>query len=168
MLMAAVSLPRVINQPMVMQAAGPAFEIPHLFRLVGSGADAVRAFTVILIVGAVLGLLVAQFRARENRRADLAVMRVPATVRLRPFWRTVAENLILTGVGAGLGLAAAHGVAWRAGLWLWEHNQILMSFAWVDGEALLVLTVLGLCALAALPATIRAARIDVSRVWSGG
>ena len=166
--MVAVSLPRAINRPMVTQAARPAFEIRHLFRLVGSGADAVRAFTVILIVGAILGLLAAHFRARENRRADLTVMWAPSTIRLRPFWRTVAENLILTGAGAGLGLAAAHGVAWRAGLWLWEHNRILLSFARVDGEALLVLTVLGLCALAALPATIRAARIDVSRVLSGG
>jgi len=153
---------------MVMQAARPAFEIRHLFRLVGSGADAVRAFAFILIVGAVLGLLAAHFRAREKRRADLAARRVPAAIRLRLFWRTVAEDLILTGAGAGLGLAAAHGVAWRADLWLWGHNQILMSFALVDGEALLVLTVLGLCALAALPAIIRAARIDVSRVLSGG
>ncbi len=127
-----------------------------------------RAFTAILMVGAVLGLLAAHIRVREHRLADLCVMRAPAAIRLRPFWRTVAESLILTGAGAGLGLAAAHGVAWRAGLWWWEHNQILVSFAWVDGEALLVLTVLGLCVRGALPATIRAAPFDVPRVLSGG
>jgi len=54
--MAAVALPREINQSTVMQAARPAYEIRRLFRLVGYGADIVRAFAVILVIGAVLGL----------------------------------------------------------------------------------------------------------------
>jgi len=44
----------------------------------------------------------------------------------------------------------------------------LVSFAWADGEIVLVLTVLGLGVLAALPSAIRAAGIDIPRVLSGG
>ena len=166
--MAAVALPREINQSTVMQAARPAYEIRRLFRLVGYGADVVRAFAVILVIGAVLGLFTALFQALEERRADLAVMRVLGATQLRLFWQIVAESLILTVAGTVLGLALAHGVAWAAGLWLWEHNQILVSFAWADGEAVLVLAVLGLGVLAALPSAVRAARIDIPRVLSGG
>ena len=166
--MAAVALPREINQSTVMQAARPAYEIRRLFRLVGYGADIVRAFAVILVIGAVLGLFTALFQALEERRADLAVMRVLGATQLRLFWQIVAESLILTVAGTVLGLALAHGVAWAAGLWLWEHNQILVSFAWADGEIVLVLAVLGLGILAALPSAVRAARIDIPRVLSGG
>ena len=166
--MAAVALPREINQSTVMQAARPAYEIRRLFRLVGYGADIVRAFAVILVIGAVLGLFTALFQALEERRADLAVMRVLGATQLRLFWQIVAESLILTIAGTVLGLALAHGVAWAAGLWLWEHNQILVSFAWADGEIVLVLAVLGLGILAALPSAVRAARIDIPRVLSGG
>ena len=166
--MAAVALPREINQSTVMQAARPAYEIRRLFRLVGYGADVVRAFAVILVIGAVLGLFTALFQALEERRADLAVMRVLGATQLRLFWQIVAESLILTVAGTVLGLVLAHGVAWGASLWLWEHNQILVSFAWADGEVVLVLAVLALGILAALPSAVRAARIDIPRVLSGG
>ena len=166
--MAAVTLPREINQSTLMQAARPAYEIRRLFRLVGYGADVVRAFAVILVIGAVLGLFTALFQALEERRTDLAVMRVLGATQLRLFWQIVAESLILTVAGAALGLVLAHGVAWGASLWLWEYNQIMVSFAWADGEAVLVLAVVGLGILAALPSAVRAARIDIPRVLSGG
>ena len=166
--MAAVALPREINQSTVMQAARPAYEIQRLLRLIGFGADVVRAFAVILVIGAVLGLFTALFQAHEERRADLAVMRVLGATQRRLFWQIVAESLILTVAGIALGLALAHGLAWGASLWLWEYSQILVSFAWADGEIVLVLTVLGLGVLAALPSAIRAAGIDIPRVLSGG
>ncbi len=166
--MAAVALPREINQSTVMQAARPAYEIQRLLRLIGFGADVVRAFAVVLVIGAVLGLFTALFQAHEERRADLAVMRVLGATQRRLFWQIVVESLILTVAGIALGLVLAHGVAWGASLWLWEYSQILVSFAWADGEIVLVLTVLGLGVLAALPSAIRAAGIDIPRVLSGG
>jgi putative ABC transport system permease protein len=166
--MAAVALPREINQSTVMQAARPAYEIQRLLRLLGFGADVVRAFAVVLVIGAVVGLFTALFQALEERRADLAVMRVLGATQRRLFWQIVVESLILTVAGIALGLVLAHGVAWGASLWLWEYSQILVSFAWADGEIVLVLTVLGLGVLAALPSAIRAAGIDIPRVLSGG
>ncbi len=166
--MAAVALPREINRSTAMQAARPAQEIRRLFRLVGFGTDVVRAFALILVAGAVLGQFAALVQALEDRRIDLAVMRVLGATRLRLFWQIVAESLILSVAGIVLGLALAHGLAWGAGRWLWTHNQILVTFGWVDGEVVLVAAVLGLGVLAALPAAVRAARIDIPRVLSGG
>ncbi len=166
--MGAVTLPREINQSTVMQAARPAQEIRRLFRLVGFGTDVVQAFALILVAGAVLGQFTALFQALEERRADLAVMRVLGATRWRLFWQIVAESLILTLAGIVLGLALAHGLAWGAGLWLWQNNQVLVTFGWASGEAVLVAAVLALGVLAALPAAVRAARIDIPRVLSGG
>ena len=117
--MAAVLLPREINQSTLAQAACPALRVRRRFRLVGFGADAVRAFTAILMVGGVLCLFAAPVQVLEERRVDLAVMRVPGATQLRLFWQIMAESLILTVAGAGLGLATAHRVARGAGLWLW-------------------------------------------------
>ncbi len=75
--LAAVSLPREINQSMVTRTACPALRIRRLCPLVAFGADAVRTFTAILMVGAVLGLFAARVQVLGERREDLAVMRVP-------------------------------------------------------------------------------------------
>ena len=108
--MAAVSLPREANQSTVMPAARPTLQIRRLLRRFGFGADAVYAFTA--------SLLAALVQVLKERRVDLAVTRVPGAIQLRLFWRIMAESLILTVAGAGLGLATARRVARGAGLWL--------------------------------------------------
>lgn len=116
--MAAVLLPREINQSTLAQTARPALRVRRRFRLVGFGTDAARAFTAILMVGGVLCLFAAPVQVLEERRVDLAVMRAPGATQLRLFWQITVESLILTVAGAGLGLATAHRVARGAGLWL--------------------------------------------------
>ena len=115
--METVLLPREINQSTVTQAARPALHVRRRFRLVGFGADAVRAFTAILMVGAVLGLFAALVQVLEERQEDLAVIRAPGATQLQLFWQIMAESLILIVAGAGLGLATAHRVACGASLW---------------------------------------------------
>ena len=117
--MAAVSLPREINRSTVMQSARPALQVRRPVGLVGTGADAVRAVTATLMVGAALGLFAALVQVLQERRMGLAVMRVPGATRWRLFWQIMAGSLILTAAGAGFGLATSHLVAWGARLWLW-------------------------------------------------
>ncbi len=166
--MAAVALPREINRNTAMQAARPAHEIRRLFRLVGIGAEVVRAFAFILVAGALLGLFTTLFQALEERRTDLAMMRVLGATRQRLFWQILAESLILTVTGIVLGLVIAHGLAWGASQWLWMQNHVLVSFGWAVGETGLVATVLALGLLAALPSALRATRIDIPKVLSAG
>lgn len=166
--LAAVSLPREINQGTVMQAARPALEIRRLLRIAGFGAEVVGAFALVLVLAAGCGVFAALFHALEERRTDLAMMRVLGATRLRLFWQVLLEGLTLSAVGAALGLGLAHGAAWLVGQWLWATSQVAVSAGWVGGEALLALGVLALGAAAALPSAVRAFRLDIPRVLSGG
>ena len=73
--LAAATLPRQINSKSELQAASPAYETARLFRIVGVGVEALRAFAIVLIVAANLSAYTALYTALEERRYDLAVMR---------------------------------------------------------------------------------------------
>ena len=143
-------------------------EIRHLLRLVGSGADAVRAFTVIVMVGAVLGLLAAHFLGTRESAGrpcrDAGAGRYPVAAVLAACGR---EPYIDWGwCRSRLGRSPRCGLARGPVVVGAQPNPGVLCPG--DGEALLVLTVLGLRVFAALPATIRAARSDVTWVLSGG
>ena len=57
--LAAVSLPRAINANTSMQAAAPAIEVTRLLRLLGVGADVLRAFGGVLLAVAALSVFIA-------------------------------------------------------------------------------------------------------------
>ena len=74
--LAAVTLPRLINSDTALQAAAPAMEITRLLRLLGVGADVLRAFGAVLLVVAALSVFIALWNAVRERRADLAMLRM--------------------------------------------------------------------------------------------
>lgn len=166
---AAAQLPRLINMTTPMQAALPAYEMARMMKLIGAGIDGFRAFALVLVVSAGLGIFAALSGALAQRRYDIAVMRALGATRGVVLRQILLEGLLLAAVGALLGLALGHGVAAAAGDWLWREHQLHLSgLTWVAGEAWLVLLalVLGLVA-AALPA-FAAYRIDVSQVLARG
>ncbi len=73
--LAAVQLPRLVNQQTALQAASPAFETARLLSLVGVGLDTLRGFGVLLIASAGLSVFIALWNAMQERRYDLAVLR---------------------------------------------------------------------------------------------
>jgi putative ABC transport system permease protein len=166
---AAAQLPRLINMTTPMQAALPAYEMARMMKLIGAGIDGFRAFALVLVVSAGLGIFAALSGALAQRRYDIAVMRSLGATRGVVLRQILLEGLLLAAVGTLLGLALGHGVAAAAGDWLWREHQLHLSgLTWVAGEAWLVLLalVLGLVA-AALPA-LAAYRIDVSQVLARG
>lgn len=74
--MAAITLPRQINADTAMQAAAPAIEVTRLLRLLGVGADVLRAFGGVLLAVAALSVFIALWNAVRERRADLAMLRM--------------------------------------------------------------------------------------------
>ncbi|PIF26231.1 putative ABC transport system permease protein [Acidovorax sp. 56] len=74
--LAAVSLPRAINANTSMQAAAPAIEVTRLLRLLGVGADVLRAFGGVLLAVAALSVFIALWNAVRERRFDLAMLRM--------------------------------------------------------------------------------------------
>lgn len=81
--LAAAMLPRRINSQTNMQAASPAFETARLFRMIGVGADVIRAFGGVVLATAALSLFIALYHALNERAYDIAVLRTLGAPRRR-------------------------------------------------------------------------------------
>jgi putative ABC transport system permease protein len=160
---AAASLPRKINAETNLQAASPAYESARLFRMIGVGADVIRAFGGVVLATAALSLFIALYHALNERAYDIAVLR---TLGARPAWiamMLLAEALLLAAVGGALGLLLAHALVAVLAWWLSAQDSLSISASafsarelWLLGPALLA----GL--LAAILPGWRAARADIS------
>jgi len=160
---AAASLPRKINAETNLQAASPAYESARLFRMIGVGADVIRAFGGVVLATAALSLFIALYHALNERAYDIAVLR---TLGARPAWiamMLLAEALLLAAVGGVLGLLLAHALVAVLAWWLSAQDSLSISASafsarelWLMGPALLA----GL--LAAILPGWRAARADIS------
>jgi len=166
---AALTLPRLINQTTPMMAASPAFQAARLFVLMGVGLDVLRGFGGLLIVSAGLGVLVAMGNALERRQGDLAILRCLGAP---PRWilgQLLLEGLMLTAAGVALGLVLGHGAVELFGRLLPRARDLDITGAmFLPAEAWLALGALAIGALAALPAAWRAYRGDVARALALG
>jgi putative ABC transport system permease protein len=167
--LAAASLPRQINSQSELQAASPAVETARLFRIIGVGAEALRAFAIVLMVAAGLSVFIALYTALEERRYDLAVMRSLGASPRRLFGLLLLEGLALALLGALIGLGLGHAFASLLGAWLESEQQYPVSgLAWRDEELWLLAAALGVGLIAALLPAWRAYRTDVSRTLAQG
>ncbi len=167
--LAAASLPRAVNAKSELQAASPAFETARLFRIVGAGAEALRAFALILILAAGLSVFIALYSALEGRRYDLAVMRTLGASPARLFGLLLIEGLMLALLGTLAGLALGHGFTHALGLWLEAaHQPAVTGLAASVEELWITLGALSVGLLAAVVPAWRAYRTDVSRTLAAG
>jgi putative ABC transport system permease protein len=166
---AAAQLPRQINMLTPMQAALPGYEVARLMKLIGAGVDGFRAFAVVLVISAGLGIFTALYNALAQRRYDIAVMRALGATRGAILRQILLEGVLLALVGALLGLLLGHGTAALAGRWLREEHQVhLVGLTWVAEEFWLIVMAVALGALAALLPALQAYRIDISKVLARG
>ncbi len=163
--LAAVTLPRAINANTPMQAAAPAVEITRLARLLGVGADVLRAFGVVLLGVAGLSVFIALWNAVRERRADLAMLRMLGAPPLRVGSLLLCEALWLALLASVLGLAVGHLLAEGVGRLLAAQNAMPVTGAlWLPGEwAVPGLAVVLAFASALLPA-VQAYRVDVAEL----
>ena len=163
--LAAATLPRLVNAQSAMQAASPAWESARLFKMIGVGVDVMRLFGLVLVLAAGLSVFIALLNALEERRYDLAVMRMLGAGRGRLMALLLLEGGLLAFFGGLLGLALGHVLTEGLGLALQQAKQAAVTgWAWHPGE----LAVLGLAVavgvLAALLPAWRAFRTDVALV----
>jgi putative ABC transport system permease protein len=167
--LAAATLPRQINSKTELQAASPAVETARLFRIIGVGAEALRAFAVILMIAAGLSVFIALYTALEERRYDLAVMRTLGASPRRLFGLLLLEGLGLALLGALIGMGLGHLFASLLGAWLESEQQYPVSgLAWREEELWLAGAALAVGFLAALLPAWRAYRTDVSGTLAHG
>jgi putative ABC transport system permease protein len=167
--LAAAMLPRQINAQSELQAGSPAYETARLFRIIGVGVEALRAFALVLILAAGLSVFIALYTALEERRYDLAVMRTLGASPARLFGLLLAEGLVLALAGAVLGVAIGHLLTAALGVWLESQQQHPVTGLAFRLEELWVLVVaLGVGLAASLIPAWRAYRTDVSRTLAQG
>jgi putative ABC transport system permease protein len=163
--LAAVELPRLVNQGTAIQAASPAFEATRLLSLVGVGVDTLRGVGLLLIATAGLSVFIALSNAMQERRYDLAVMRTLGASRRQLFTQPLLEALILAGAGAVLGILLGHLVAEVAGRLVPEaRNMGLTGLTWLPEEVYVVALALVVGLLSALLPAIQAYRTDIAAV----
>jgi putative ABC transport system permease protein len=167
--MAAAIVPRQVNAESRLMAASPANELARLFAVVGVGIDTMRAFGAILIASSLLALFVTLYNALEERRYDIAIMRLLGASRGRVALLLLLESWLLSLLGLLLGFAVGLAAVAAVGRWLAESRAFAVSpgvlppeLVWIVIVALAVAT-----AAAAIPAW-RASRMDVARTLALG
>jgi putative ABC transport system permease protein len=160
---AAATLPRQINATSALQAASPAYESARLFRMVGVGLDVLRAFALVLVAAAGLSIFIALYNAMEERRYDLAVMRMLGASPGKLMRLVLLEALVLAAAGALAGLALGHILTSVVGAMLAAAQQPpITGAAWMPGELWLVALAVGVGLLAGLVPAWRAYRTDIA------
>ena len=136
---AAITLPREINDKSALQAASPAYEITRLLQVIGIGIGWLQAFAAILVASAVLSIFAALYASLKARRNDLAVLRCLGATRSELFMLLLFEGVILTTAGIVFGLIAAHGGIELAAIALGDaQNFPFTGFVWAPTEFVLV------------------------------
>jgi len=167
--LAAAMLPRMVNASSSLQAASPAYESARLFRMIGVGVDVLRAFGVVLMLAAGLSVFIALLNALEERRYDLAVMRMLGATPARLMGLMLLEGSLLAVAGGIAGLGLGHLMTEALGAALRQAQQAAVSgWAWSDEEWWLLAASLGVGILAALIPAWRAYRSDVAPVLAEG
>lgn len=167
--MAAIQLPRLVNGQTNMQAASPAFETARLFTLLGVGTEVLMGFGYVLIFISALSIFIALYNSLKERKYDLAIMRTMGASRSKLVFSVLLEGIILTLIGALVGLCLGHAVLWIFTLTVEESSRTGMTALVFYTEEWMVL--IGSCLLgvicALLPAW-QAYRTDIHRVLAGG
>ena len=165
--LAAVSLPRQINADTALQAAAPAIEVTRLLRLLGVGADVLRAFGGVLLAVAAASVFIALWNAVRERRADLAMLRMLGAPPGRVAGLVLCEALWLAATASVLGLLLGHTLAHGLG-WALQAQGLLpvTGWIWLPAEAGVPLLAAGVAALAALLPAVQAYRTDVANLLS--
>src|SRR5260221_1165589 len=107
-----------------MQAASPAYETARLFRMIGVGADVIRAFGGVVLATAALSLFIALYHALNERAYDIAVLR---TLGARPAAiasMLMLEALMLAFLGGILGLSLAHALVAVLAWWRTDQDSL--------------------------------------------
>ena len=163
--LAAVSLPRFINDSTAMQAAAPAVEITRLLSMLGIGTRVLQGLGAVLLSVAALSVFIALWSAVRERQGDLAMLRMLGASPLKVGALLLCEALWLAVLACVLGLLAAHGLAaLLGGVLTAEQSLAIPGWQWVHTEVWVPVMALGVALLAAGLPALSAYRLDVMQL----
>lgn len=164
--MSVVLFPRMVNQSTNMQAASPAMESARLFSLIGVGIDTLKWFAILIMGISALSVFISLYNSMKEKKYDLAVMRCLGASKGKIFFLVMLEGLLITFVGAIIGLVIGHTALHIIGMYQ-ESSQARLTGIYFVGEEIYLL-VAGLCIgiIAAIIPALQTYRVDIAKTLS--
>ncbi len=164
--MSVIIFPRMVNQSTTLQAASPALESARLFSLIGVGVDTLQAFAFLIMTIAAISVFISLYNSLKERKYDLAVMRTLGASRSRLLVIVILEGLILTMIGAVVGLAMGHLTIHLIGHYQSSDQARLSGAHFVVTEWYLLAAGVVIGIVASIIPAIQAYKSDISKILS--
>jgi len=164
--MAALTMPRVVNEQTNMQAVIPALEINRLIYLIGVGATTLKFIAGGIMFMACFSIFFALFSRLKERKYELALMR---SVGYRPkslLALLIYEGFLLAGIGYVVGWLLSRIALYFINQQAESDFNLQFGFDVIESEIWLLLITLLVGIIAALLPAIRAMRMDISKILS--
>jgi len=167
--LAAAIVPRQVNAETRLMAASPASELARLFALMGVGIDTMRVFGGVLVASSLLALFVTLYNALEERRYDIAIMRLLGASRGRIAIMLLMESWLLALVALLAGLAMGLAAVAIVGAWLAQSRGFAVApGAFAPELAWIAIVAFAAATLAAAVPAWRASRMDIAATLARG
>lgn len=156
-------LPRLINQSTSMQAASPAIESARLFSLLGVGIDSLEILAYIIMFMAAFSVFISLYNAFKSRKYDLAIMRTLGASRGKLFGIVIAEGILITFVGALLGIFIGHLAMYLISLQAGNAGSLISAFRVTSEEGWLLVIGVSIGFIAAIIPAFKAYNTSISQ-----
>lgn len=116
---ALITLPRKINAETSLQAAIPALEINRLSHLTGLGTTLLEGIAWSIIFLSALSIFITVYRRVQDRKYELAIMRLMGATRFKLLQIILFETWLTTTIGYLTGMGVS-----RLGIWILQNKII--------------------------------------------
>jgi putative ABC transport system permease protein len=161
------NLPQVFDQlrrDTSVTVAQPRQEIDQLFKIVGNIDQIFVGMAVVVMITSGIGIMLALYNSMEQRRRQIAVLRVLGCSRGRVFGLVITESALLGMIGAGVGVAVAVvGVRVVAGVMKQRLGLAIDPTLPLHAALLVVVAAIALASIAGLVPAVMAYRTSVAK-----
>lgn len=164
--MAAVMLPRAVNDISDFQAASPAYETARLFNIIGVGIDVMNLLGAMIVIISAISVFIALLNSLKDRKYDMAIMRSMGASKFQIFNHVLIEGLMITSLGCISGLLFAHSIIAILASNLNDFNLDWRYFAPNEGWVILACVAIGF--ISSLIPAILAFKTNISNTLSKG
>ena len=164
--MAAVMLPRQVNEIPDFQAASPAYETARLFNIIGVGVQVLNGLGLLIIIISAVSVLIALLNSLKDRKYDMAIMRSMGATRRQIFLLVLIEGVLIAIIGGISGVAIAHSILYLMTIYVSDLN--LDPLHVVDTEWTILAGSLIIGMIAAVVPAFLAYKTDISKTLAKG
>jgi len=163
-----LSMPRNINENTELMAASPAYQINNLRSNIGVGTQALRYLALLIAFVSGFSIFISLFKSLQERKYELALMRVSGASPFQLSWLILLEGLILAILGFVIGIVVSQiASALMAGAMSDAYQYDFKSWKFGKNEGILLIASLAIGTVAALIPALKAYNTDINKTLSG-